>query len=486
MNRKKILLVSIFFTSIAILSGCLSTESHSAKRTITPDLFKNKSGADQIHTGICIIGSGPAGWAAAIYAARANIPTIVLTGGVEAGGLLNKTTAVENYPGYVSVQGPALMKSMQEQAIAVGVQIIDQLAVDIDTNHWPFIIKTDEGMIIHALSVVIATGARPRKLGIPGEEQYWGGGVTSCAVCDAPFYKEKEVVVVGGGDSAVEEAIQLVPFASKITILVRKPQMRAAARMQDRLKTNHKIAVKYDVSIEEIVGDGTKVTGVKLRNHATNKLEELPTSGVFLAIGHDPNSALFKGKLPMDDEGYLMLEGRSQATNIPGIFAAGEIHDKTYRQAIVAAGYGAAAGLEAINFLMESGWTAVIEEQLFGKSGQKAAGEQKTAHSGQVHEVASLDDFEQNYLNQKLLVADFYTPACSLCKKMLPSLQSLAQTMPDATFVSINAQKLPELTNRYFVSSVPCLLIFKEGSLAARNSSFMAEAAVRRLIEELA
>ena len=232
---------------------------------------------------------------------------------------------------------------------------------------WPFRIITEGGQTIHALSVTISTGANPRKLNIPGEDAYWGSGVTSCATCDAPFFKGEEVVVIGGGDSAVEEAMQLSKYASQVTVLVRSNKMRAASRMQNRLKEYKNVAVHYNLSPKEIVGDGTKVTGIKLHNSVTQKDSVMPISGVFLATGHDPNTKLFECQISLTKTGHIELDTRTQQTSMPGVFAAGDVADNRYRQAIVSAGDGVKAALDAIQFLQEIGLNPDISELLMAK-----------------------------------------------------------------------------------------------------------------------
>ena len=295
------------------------------------------------------------------------------------GGLLTKTTEVQNWPGNISIQGPEIVNNMKMHAKHLGAHFLSDAVEKVDFSQWPFLITTVDGQQIYALSVVIATGGSPRKLKIKGEEEYEGKGITSCAVCDAPFYKGEKVVVVGGGDSAIEEATHLSAFAKEITILVRKDAMRAAASMQARLKGYPNINILYNVEPKEIIGDGTKVTGISLYNSATKTTELFPATGVFLAIGHDPNTQVFKGQLPLDDDGYIAVKGRSQATVIPGVFAAGDVEDKVYRQARVAEGSGVRAALDAERFLREIGFDAAaqqaIDAQIYRVSGPLAGEE---------------------------------------------------------------------------------------------------------------
>jgi thioredoxin reductase (NADPH) len=307
------------------------------------------------HSKVLIIGSGPAGYTAAIYAARANLKPLMVMG-MEPGGQLGITTDVENYPGFAEViQGPWLMEQMKAQAEHVGTEMIHDLIVDVDLSQRPFVCKGDSGDVYVGDTLIICTGAQARWLGLPSEQKFQGFGVSACATCDGFFFRGKEVVVVGGGNTAVEEALYLTNHASKVTLVHRRDTLRAERILQDRLFRNPKIQVVWDSVIDEIVGteDPIGVTGVRLRDVKTGAITEIATHGVFIAIGHDPATRLFKGKLPMDDEGYLVTAADSTRTEIPGVFAAGDVKDKVFRQAVTAAGLGCMAALEAQRFLAE-------------------------------------------------------------------------------------------------------------------------------------
>ncbi|MDA5192862.1 thioredoxin-disulfide reductase [Govanella unica] len=302
------------------------------------------------HSKVLIIGSGPAGYTAAIYAARANLKPILVQG-MQPGGQLTITTDVENYPGFADpIQGPWLMEQMAAQAEHVGTELINDMIVEVDFSKRPFTAKGDSGTTYVAETVVISTGAQARWLGIESENLFQGFGVSACATCDGFFYRGKEVVVVGGGNSAVEEAIFLTNFASKVTLIHRRDSLRAEKIAQDRMFKNPKISVIWDSAIEEITGDTEphkSVTGVHIKNLKTGAIEFLKTDGVFVAIGHTPATALFKGQVEMDDEGYIITAPDSTATNIEGVYAAGDVKDKIFRQAVTAAGTGCMAALEA-------------------------------------------------------------------------------------------------------------------------------------------
>ena len=312
------------------------------------------------HTKVLILGSGPAGCTAAIYAARANLEPM-LVAGMQRGGQLTITTDVENFPGFAeAVQGPWLMEQMQAQAEHVGTRFMDDMITSIDLSKRPFQAVGDSGDTYSGDTVIICTGATARWLGIESEQKFSGFGVSACATCDGFFFRNKEVVVVGGGNSAVEESIYLAGIASKVTLVHRRDSLRAEKIAQDRLFANPKVSVVWDSAIDEILGDSNPpgVTGVRLKNVKTGALSELKVDGVFIAIGHSPNTDLFKGALEMDHEGYLVTTPGSTTTNIPGVFAAGDVQDKIYRQAVTAAGTGCMAALEAERFLTVHGHSA--------------------------------------------------------------------------------------------------------------------------------
>jgi thioredoxin reductase (NADPH) len=307
------------------------------------------------HTKVLIIGSGPAGYTAAIYAARAALEPIVVQG-MQPGGQLTITTEVENYPGFAeAVQGPWLMEQMQAQAEHVGARIITDTITAVDLSTRPFVAKGDSGDDYIGETLIICTGAQARWLGLDSEQKFQGFGVSACATCDGFFYRGKEVVVIGGGNTAVEEALFLTNFASKVTLVHRRDELRSEKILQQRLLANDKITVVWDSVLEEILGetDPPGVTGVRLRNVKTGEVSELPTHGVFIAIGHKPATELFAGQLALDDGGYIVKQPDSTATDIAGVYAAGDVTDRVYRQAVTAAGMGCMAALEAEKFLTE-------------------------------------------------------------------------------------------------------------------------------------
>ena len=306
-----------------------------------------------IHAKVVIIGSGPAGYTAAIYAARAMLEPVLIQG-IQPGGQLTITTDVENYPGFADViQGPWLMEQLEKQAAHVGTKIVTDHVTKVELGSRPFRLTCDSGDVYFADTLILATGAQARWLGIASEEKFKGFGVSACATCDGFFYRGKKVVVVGGGNTAVEEALFLTNFASEVTVVHRRSSFRAERILQERLFKNPKISVIWDSVVDEIGGteNPNKVTSVRLKNVKTGKLSELAADGVFIAIGHTPATELVAGQLKMKPTGYVEIAPHSTATSVPGVFAAGDVADETYRQAVTAAGLGCMAALEAERFI---------------------------------------------------------------------------------------------------------------------------------------
>jgi len=307
------------------------------------------------HTKVLIIGAGPAGYTAAVYAARANLQPILVQG-LQPGGQLSITTDVENYPGFAeAIQGPWLMEQMKAQAENVGTEVLFDTITEVDLSRRPFRAQGDSGTVYWGDTLTIATGANARWLGLDSERRFMGFGVSACATCDGFFYRGREVAVVGGGNTAAEEALFLTNFAEKVTVIHRRDQLRAEKVLQERLFRNPKITFAWNAVVDDILGDDDPpgVTGVRLRDTQNGTLSTLPVAGVFIAIGHDPATALFKGQLDMDLENYIRTQPDSTATSVPGVYAAGDVKDKVYQQAVTAAGMGCMAALEAEKFLAE-------------------------------------------------------------------------------------------------------------------------------------
>ena len=311
---------------------------------------------DRIHD-VIILGSGPAGLTAAVYAARANLAPLLVEGVVEGGptgGQLTLTTDVENFPGFPEgVMGPELIANMRAQAERFGTSFVTEDVVRADLGAAPYTLETASGVTLRTRSLIVATGAKPRRLDVPGEEELWGSGVSACATCDGFFFRDRHVVVVGGGDSAMEEATFLTKFASKVTVVHRRDEFRASAIMVDRAQRNERIAFELNATVARVNGADGVVSSVTLADTVTGEERELACDGVFLAIGHIPNTSLFDGVLDTDDEGYLVVADPSTRTNVEGVFACGDVMDHTYRQAITAAGTGCRAAIDAERWLAD-------------------------------------------------------------------------------------------------------------------------------------
>lgn len=305
---------------------------------------------------VVIVGSGPAGYTAAIYAARANLEPVLISG-PQPGGQLTITTDVENYPGFPQgVMGPEMMQLFRDQAERFGTRFVEGMVTSVDLGRRPFLVDVDEGREFwQAESLILATGASARWLGVPGEQDHWGRGVSACATCDGFFFKDQEVVVVGGGDTAMEEALFLTKFASRVTVIHRREELRASKIMQEKARNNPKISFMWNSVVSRVLGDEKGVTGVVVKNLHSGEEAELKCNGFFVAIGHDPNTKIVKGQLPLDEAGYILTRPGSTYTEVPGVFACGDATDKVYRQAITAAGTGCMAAIDAERWLENGG-----------------------------------------------------------------------------------------------------------------------------------
>lgn len=334
----------------------------------TPYSFEQLKGRKNV-VSLVVIGSGPAGCTAAIQASRLGLD-VVMCDGPQPGGQLVETGEVENWPGIVRARGAEIMDAQRKQVENHGVTIIAETVKTLDCAAWPYRIQTEEGTQLSALSILVATGSAPRRLGVPGEQQFWGMGVSACALCDGRFFKDKTVAVIGGGDSAIEELLQLTPYANNLHLCVRSSAMRASQVMQDKLADVEHLTIHYNKAVQDIVGDENGVSGLLLRDAQTNQTEKLAVDGVFLAIGHEPRTALVQNIVELTPQGYIKTIGQSQATSMPGLFAAGDVTKGMYRQAGVAAGEGQKAAEDACLFLQHIGLTPPVIKAL--RSGKRA------------------------------------------------------------------------------------------------------------------
>ncbi|MCL5436614.1 MAG: FAD-dependent oxidoreductase [Candidatus Dependentiae bacterium] len=410
---------------------------------------------------VAILGSGPAGLAAALYCARGGLHTVVFEGD-QPGGQLMGTSWVENWPGMPKKLGPDLIKGARQQALEFGGLFAAETVKSVDVARWPYRLEMASGLKVEALSLVVATGATPRRLGVPGEAEYWGKGVTTCATCDAPFYRDAAVVVVGGGDAAVEQVLQLIPYARSITVLVRGEAMRAPAKNRDRLKAYDKVAIRYKTEILEIKGDKKHVNAIVIKSDG--KREEMAVSGVFYAIGHLPNVNLLKDILHLDAHGCIRLLDRSQKTSFNGIFAAGDVADPTYRQAGVASGDGIKAGLDAAAFLRELGYDERIGEQLGAQLYTPEGGLGRKA----LTPLKTIKELESAIRKHAMVVLDFYSDSCPSCMQLLPVLELWAARRDDVVFAKVNVLEGVDIAGRYSISSVPTLVVLRRGEVVGR------------------
>lgn len=413
---------------------------------------------------VAIIGSGPAGLSAGLYAARGGVYTVVFEGR-EPGGQLMSTSFVENWPGLPREKGPEMIEGLRKQAQKFGAMTVHDTIVQADFSTWPYRLKTEDGDELSALTVIIATGAYARRLGIPGEDTYWGReGVSACAICDAPFYKDADVIVVGGGDSAAEEALQLAPYVKSIRVLVRGDAMRASKAMQDHLANIAHAQVIYRAIPKKIVGDQKHVTGIEVT--IDGKPELLKVDGVFVAIGHDPNSKIFKDYVKLDALGYIKLANRTQETSMPGVYAAGDVSDHRYKQAGVASGDGVKAALDALERLRLQGFNDAVAKQLASKFYIPSSG----ADAVEIPHIESQAQLDELVLKQTgLVMLDFYTEGCTQCKHLEPVVRSVVANLKDTVkIVACDALKQADIAAQYEVVSAPTLLITKEGKVLER------------------
>jgi thioredoxin reductase (NADPH) len=430
---------------------------------------------------LAIIGSGPAGLSAALYGTRLGVYSVVFAGGVP-GGQLTETGLVENWPGVGREQGPVIMQHMRDYVVSLGAPIVPESIARLDCSSWPYQLVTDDGQIRYALSIVVATGAAPRVLDVPGERDYWGKGVTTCALCDAPYYKNKDVIVVGGGDSAFEQALQLAPHARTVAILVRKDRVRASTAMQNQVRALPNVRVLVNKEVKRIVGDGSHVTRVMVFDHAQQTESAYDTAGVFLAIGHEPRTAWLNSNLALHADGSVVVQGRGQETSVPGIFAAGDVADMTYRQAGVAAGDGIKAAIQAVQFLQHIGWNAVQAQRYTTQYYRGVVSDRSN-----IRLLKSVADFEREVLKaSRPVMIDFYAHHCPACMHMLPLYEAIAQQYNgQMLFCKVDTQAVPALEERLKVERIPCFVFFNKGQPIARSYAIMNKVDMSALVQRV-
>jgi thioredoxin reductase (NADPH) len=473
MMKKILVIVLVAMSGVGAFFILKGNNTIKTEKSLSIDMIKASTVKNTMP--VVIIGSGVAGLSAATYASRAGLPVVVISGN-KPGGALTETTFVENWPGREKALGTDIMNDLQGWAKGFGARFLSDTVTKIEADQWPFKVHTENGSVINALTIIVATGSTPQKLDIEGEEKFWGKGVTTCAKCDGHFYKGGNVVVVGGGDSAVEEAIQLSSHAKKITILVRKDHMRAIATMKERLNEYPNISISYNKEIKKINGND-KVTSIDVFDSKTKKIESMAIDAVFLAIGHTPNSSLFEGILEMDEKGYIAVQGKTQQTSISGIFAAGEVEDSHYKQAGTAAGDGIKAGINATEFLTEHGYTAKIAQIMAPhllKEAVVVAKEkaQDVKHISTKHELNAI--LEHASEQGRPVIVDFYAEYCPSCMRMLPNVKSVASELSDKVeFYTVDIGESNEIAESYKITSVPALLVFNGGKVVDHQRKAM-------------
>lgn len=480
-NKKRfifIIIVALFALGLWIMFKRKDSQiSLGASSPIT--IIAEKLSSVQNLVPVAIIGSGPAGLSAALYTARMNLYTVIFKGAMP-GGQLMGTSTVENWPGVGSMMGPDIMRQMEKHVEHFGVQFSVDSIEKVDFSSWPYALKTDEGSTVYAMSVVIATGSTPLRMNCLGEDEYWGRGVSTCAVCDAPFYKNRDVVVVGGGDSAAEAALQLAVASRHVIMLVRGGSMRASTVMQQRVHDCPNIEIKYHTKITKINGDGNHVKQIDIviKDHPST----ITTDAVFISIGHKPNSDLFKNYIHLDEHGYITLAvPGTQQTSIPGIFVAGDVADYRYRQAGVAAGDGIKAGLDVVAFMRDHGFTEIIDKQLernYFDTGRDAV-------KVKLPIISSKFAYQTEIKGEKRpIVLDFYAPYCASCMRMVPVFESAAAKLgQQLKFIKIDVSQSKELSTMFNVPMIPTILVIKDGKLISRSTEVMGK---RQMISYLA
>ncbi|MBE9182202.1 thioredoxin-disulfide reductase [Oculatella sp. LEGE 06141] len=445
---------------------------------------------------LVIIGSGPAGYTAAIYAARANLKPFVFEG-FQAGGLpggqLMTTTEVENFPGFPEgITGPQLMDRMKEQAVRWGAELVTEDVTYVDFSQRPFVIRSDEREV-RAHSVVIATGATARRLGLPCEHEFWSRGISACAICDGatPIFRNAELAVIGGGDSAAEEAVYLTKYGSHVHLLVRGDKMRASKAMQDRVLQNPKITVHWNTHTLDVFGESDHLKGVKIKNSETGEEGELHVRGLFYAIGHTPNTSLFKGQLELDDVGYVVTKPGSVETSVEGVYAAGDVQDHEFRQAISAAGTGCMAAMLAERWLSVNGLAQEFHQTESSERPKEAVAEKTEAEQEAEFDVANTRHVGGYALRKlyhesdRLIIVKYASPTCGPCHTLKPILSKVIDEFEGQVhYVEIDIEADPDIAESAGVMGTPTIQFFKDKGLVDQLKGVKQKSQYREVIQQ--
>jgi len=469
--------------------------SHSPQSNQREANSSSNNGSDSSRTAvenIVIIGSGPAGYTAAIYAARANLKPFMFEG-YQAGGLpggqLMTTTEVENFPGFPDgITGPQLMDNMKAQAVRWGAELVTEDVIEADFSQRPFVIRSDEREV-KAHSVVIATGATAKRLGLPSEQRLWSKGISACAICDGatPLFKMESLAVIGGGDSAAEEAVYLTKYGSHVNLLVRSETMRASKAMQDRVLSNPKITVHWNSEAVDVYGDEL-LEGIKLKNRQTGEISDLPVRGLFYAIGHRPNTGLFEGQIALDDMGYIQTQPGSVATNVDGVYAAGDVQDHEYRQAITAAGTGCMAALLAERWLSEHGLIQEFHQSGSEKSEDEKPAEYKLAeefNAGTTRHVGGYALRKLYHESDRPILVKYASPTCGPCHTLKPILSKVVDEFEGRIhYIEIDITEDSEVAESAGITGTPTVQLFKDKARVGELKGMKQKSQYRQMIEE--
>lgn len=428
---------------------------------------------------VLIIGSGPAGLSAALYTARTHLNTLVLAGH-QRGGQLADVRQIENWPGKEQSSGSEAVEDLLRQANKFGAMVIPDTACSLNLSVWPFKVETESGITLRPLALIVATGRIAKRLHVPGVDAYWGRGVGTCTICDAPFHKGQIVGVVGGGDTAGDHALQLAEHAQKVYMIVRGKNLDASEAVQDSLRATKNIELLFNVDVIRLDGDGTGVTGITIKNNKTGETRDLPVHGLYFAIGYHPNSELLKSFIQTDPEGFIVLPDRTQKTSIHGLFVAGDVTDKRYGKAGVATGSGIKAGIDTIAFLQEINFNQT-KDQL-----STHFYEYKEVAGAEIPCISTVEELEQVIHKNKFVLIDFYANYCPSCKSLIPLLREIIEQMKnEMTVVKVDIATATDLAKKYDINSVPYFILFKDSKVILKRGMIKTRELLNKLIHEV-